>query len=68
VRKVKELIEAGALGEIYFTTTQRVNLGLHQRDVSVVWDLGPSRPQHPLLLARRARLRRQRQGPRLHRP
>ncbi len=41
VRKVKELIEAGALGEIYFITTQRVNLGLHQKDVSVVWDLAP---------------------------
>lgn len=41
VRKVKELIDAGALGEIYFVTTQRVNLGLHQKDVSVVWDLAP---------------------------
>ena len=41
VRKVKELIEAGALGDIYFITTQRVNLGLHQKDVSVVWDLAP---------------------------
>ena len=41
VRKVKELIEAGTLGDIYFVTTQRVNLGLHQKDVSVVWDLAP---------------------------
>jgi predicted dehydrogenase len=41
VRKVKELIDSGALGEIYFITTQRVNLGLHQKDVSVVWDLAP---------------------------
>ena len=41
VRKVKELIDAGELGEIYFVTTQRVNLGLHQQDVSVVWDLAP---------------------------
>ena len=41
VRKVKEFIEEGALGEIYFITTQRVNLGLHQKDVSVVWDLAP---------------------------
>jgi predicted dehydrogenase len=41
VRKVKELIDAGALGDIYFVTTQRVNLGLHQKDVSVVWDLAP---------------------------
>ena len=41
VRKVKDLIVSGELGEIYFITTQRVNLGLHQSDVSVVWDLAP---------------------------
>ena len=41
VRKVKELIDDGTLGAIYFVTTQRVNLGLHQKDVSVVWDLAP---------------------------
>ena len=41
VRKVKEIIDAGELGDIYFVTTQRVNLGLHQKDVSVVWDLAP---------------------------
>ena len=38
---VKELIDAGELGEIYFISTSRVNLGLHQPDVSVVWDLAP---------------------------
>jgi predicted dehydrogenase len=37
----RELIRAGDLGEIYFITTSRVNLGLHQPDVSVIWDLGP---------------------------
>jgi predicted dehydrogenase len=36
-----ELIRSGQLGDIYFITTSRVNLGLHQRDVSVVWDLAP---------------------------
>ena len=41
VRMVRSLIEAGELGEIYFVSTSRVNLGLHQKDVSVVWDLGP---------------------------
>jgi predicted dehydrogenase len=41
VRAVKRLIVDGALGDIYFITSSRVNLGLHQRDVSVVWDLGP---------------------------
>jgi predicted dehydrogenase len=38
---VKELIDQGDLGEIYFVSSSRVNLGLHQTDVSVVWDLGP---------------------------
>jgi predicted dehydrogenase len=38
---VKELIDKGDLGEIYFISSSRVNLGLHQSDVSVIWDLGP---------------------------
>ncbi|MGZ4385454.1 MAG: Gfo/Idh/MocA family protein [Gaiellaceae bacterium] len=41
VNAIKELIASGALGDIYFISTSRVNLGLHQPDVSVVWDLGP---------------------------
>lgn len=41
VRLVKQLIDSGELGELYFISSSRVNLGLHQRDVSVVWDLGP---------------------------
>ncbi len=41
VNMIRSLIEAGDLGEIYFVSTSRVNLGLHQPDVSVVWDLGP---------------------------
>ena len=41
VRAVKRLIEQAALGDIFFISSSRVNLGLHQRDVSVVWDLGP---------------------------
>ncbi|MBN1630609.1 MAG: Gfo/Idh/MocA family oxidoreductase [Thermoleophilia bacterium] len=41
VRKVKEIIDAGELGDIFFITSSRVNLGLHQKDVSVVWDLAP---------------------------
>jgi predicted dehydrogenase len=36
-----ELIRTGQLGDIYFISTSRVSLGLHQPDVSVVWDLGP---------------------------
>jgi predicted dehydrogenase len=41
VNTIRELIRSGELGEIYFVSTSRVNLGLHQPDVSVVWDLGP---------------------------
>ena len=41
VNTIRELISAGELGDIYFISTSRVNLGLHQSDVSVAWDLGP---------------------------
>ncbi len=40
-RKVKALLDAGELGELFFGTFSRVNLGIHQSDVSVVRDLGP---------------------------
>jgi predicted dehydrogenase len=41
VRKVKELISGGELGDIYYFDSVRVNLGLFQHDVNVVWDLAP---------------------------
>lgn len=41
VNMIRELISSGELGEIYFVSSSRVNLGLHQSDVSVAWDLGP---------------------------
>ena len=41
VNKVKELIADGSLGDLYFGTSSRVNLGIHQRDISVVRDLAP---------------------------
>lgn len=41
VRLVKQIIDSGELGDIYFVTSTRVNLGLHQKDVSVIWDLAP---------------------------
>jgi predicted dehydrogenase len=41
VRAIKQMLDAGTLGDIYFISSSRVNLGLHQRDVSVIWDLGP---------------------------
>jgi predicted dehydrogenase len=39
VRKMKEVIGSGALGEVYYYDSMRVNLGLIQRDVDVIWDL-----------------------------
>jgi predicted dehydrogenase len=39
VRKMKELSDAGELGEIYYYDSVRINLGLFQRDVNVLWDL-----------------------------
>ena len=41
VMKIKEILEAGELGEIFYISSTRVNLGLHQKDVSVIWDLAP---------------------------
>jgi predicted dehydrogenase len=41
VNMVRDLIRSGELGDIYFISSSRVNLGLHQPDVSVIWDLGP---------------------------
>lgn len=39
VRKIKELIEKGELGELYYFDSERINLGLIQPDVNVLWDL-----------------------------
>ena len=41
VRKIRELVDAGTLGQLYYFDSTRVNLGLFQHDVSVVWDLAP---------------------------
>ena len=41
VNMIRDLIAAAELGEIYFVSASRVNLGIHQPDVSVAWDLGP---------------------------
>jgi len=41
VLKIKQIIESGDLGEVYYISASRVNLGLHQKDVSVIWDLAP---------------------------
>jgi predicted dehydrogenase len=39
VRKIRELISSGQLGDIYYYDAVRVNLGLFQHDVNVIWDL-----------------------------
>jgi predicted dehydrogenase len=41
VRKIRQLLEEGTLGKIYYYDSTRVNLGLFQHDVNVVWDLAP---------------------------
>jgi predicted dehydrogenase len=41
VRRIKLLIEDNVLGDLYYFDSVRVNLGLFQHDVNVVWDLAP---------------------------
>lgn len=39
VRKIKQVVTSGMLGDIYYYDSTRINLGLFQRDVDVIWDL-----------------------------
>ena len=41
VQKIKQLLQDGALGNLYYYDSTRVNLGLFQHDVNVIWDLAP---------------------------
>ena len=41
VKKIRDVIDAGTLGPLYYFDSTRVNLGLFQHDVSVIWDLAP---------------------------
>jgi predicted dehydrogenase len=41
VVKTREIVERGELGKVYYISSTRVNLGLHQKDISVIWDLAP---------------------------
>jgi predicted dehydrogenase len=41
VKKIKELVDNGELGEIIYFDSVRINLGLFQHDCNVVWDLAP---------------------------
>lgn len=41
VKRIKEEIDSGTLGDIVYFDSIRINLGLHQTDVNVIWDLAP---------------------------
>ena len=41
VKKIRQLLDEGALGNLYYYDSTRVNLGLFQHDVNVLWDLAP---------------------------
>lgn len=41
VEKIREILDRGELGKVFYISTTRVNLGLHQKDISVIWDLAP---------------------------
>jgi predicted dehydrogenase len=41
VRKIKEIIDRGDLGQIRYISARRLNLGLYQKDINVAWDLAP---------------------------
>ena len=41
VRKIKEIVDNGDLGEIRYICARRLNLGLFQKDINVAWDLAP---------------------------
>jgi predicted dehydrogenase len=41
VRKIKEIIDSGDIGEVMYIGSRRLNLGLFQKDINVAWDLAP---------------------------
>jgi predicted dehydrogenase len=41
VRKIKEMVDGGELGDLLYFDSVRINLGLFQNDINVVWDLAP---------------------------
>jgi predicted dehydrogenase len=41
VKKIRQLIDEGELGDLYYYDSTRVNLGLFQHDINVIWDLAP---------------------------
>ena len=41
VNKIREIVTQGELGDIYYVSMSRLNLGLFQQDINVIWDLAP---------------------------
>jgi predicted dehydrogenase len=41
VRRIKEIVKSGDIGEIQYISSRRLNLGLFQKDINVAWDLAP---------------------------
>jgi len=41
VRRIKQVIDSGELGELLYISSRRLNLGLYQKDINVAWDLAP---------------------------
>ena len=41
VRKIKEIVSSGDIGQIQYISSRRLNLGLYQKDINVAWDLAP---------------------------
>lgn len=41
VRKIREIVRSGEIGEIQYISSRRLNLGLFQKDINVAWDLAP---------------------------
>jgi predicted dehydrogenase len=41
VRKIKEIVDSGEIGDVEYISCRRLNLGLYQKDINVAWDLAP---------------------------
>jgi predicted dehydrogenase len=41
VRKMKKILDSGEIGKIKYISSQRLNMGLYQKDINVLWDLAP---------------------------
>ncbi len=41
IKRIKELVNSGDIGDLYYLDAVRINLGLFQQDINVIWDLAP---------------------------